>query len=121
MSVFVSGESHAQWVAGDFGLRRGSGCDARGCQQRRSDPNGERRPRLPQAGAGQPDGRLEILHLLRLPCLPPVEEGLATEGLLLFSSPAWGTVEIERVRERESERKRERAKERVRERESVRE
>lgn len=41
------GKPDAQWLAGDFGLCRRPGCDARGGQQRRSDPDGEGRPGVP--------------------------------------------------------------------------
>lgn len=70
---FHPGEPDAQWLAGDFGICRGPGRDARGSQQWCSDPDGEGRPGLPQIGERKPNGRMEILHLLRLPGVPHVE------------------------------------------------
>lgn len=72
--LFYPGEPDAQRLAGDLGLRRRPGCDARGGQQRRSDPDGEGGPGVPETGERKPDGRMEILHLLRLPGVPHVEE-----------------------------------------------
>lgn len=60
----VSGEFGAQWLACDFCLRGWPGCDEGGCHQRWSGYNGKRGQGLPQTGAGKPDGRLEVLHLL---------------------------------------------------------
>ena len=69
-----AGEPDAQRLAGDLGVRGRPGRDARGGQQRRADPDGEGRPGLPQTGEGKPHGRMEILHLLRLPGVSHVEE-----------------------------------------------
>ena len=68
------GEPDAQRLAGDFSIRRRPGRDARGGQQWCSDPDGEGRPGLPQTGEREPNGRMEVLHLLRLPGVPHVEE-----------------------------------------------
>lgn len=68
------GEPDAQRLAGDFCICRRPGCDARGGQQWCSDPDGKRRPGLPQTGERKPNGRVEILHLLWLPGVPHVEE-----------------------------------------------
>lgn len=73
-SPLCPGESDAQRLAGDFGVCRRPGRDARGRQQRRPDPDGEGWPGLPQTGERKPNGRMEILHLLRLPGVPDVEE-----------------------------------------------
>ena len=69
-----AGEPDAQRLAGDLGVRGRPGRDARGGQQRRADPDGEGRPGLPQTGERKPHGRMEILHLLRLPGVSHVEE-----------------------------------------------
>lgn len=70
---FHPGEPDAQRLASDFGICRGPGRDAWGSQQWCSDPDGEGRPGLPQIGERKPNGRMEILHLLRLPGVPHVE------------------------------------------------
>lgn len=67
------GEPDAQRLARDFSICRGPGRDAWGSQQRCSDQHGEGRPGLPQIGERKPNGRMEILHLLRLPGVPHVE------------------------------------------------
>lgn len=64
MSSFVPGEFGPQWLACDFSLRGWPGCDEGGRHQRWSGDHGERGQGLPQTGAGKPDGRLEVLHLL---------------------------------------------------------
>lgn len=68
------GEPDAQRLAGDFSVCRRPGCDTRGSQQRSADPDGEGGPSLPQTGKRKPNGRMEILHLLRFPSVPHVEE-----------------------------------------------
>lgn len=64
MSSFVPGEFGPQWLACDFSLRRWPGRDEGGCHQCWSGDHGERGQGLPETGAGKPDGRLEVLHLL---------------------------------------------------------
>lgn len=68
------GEPDAQRLASDFCICRRPGCDTRGSQQRCPDPDGEGGPGLPQTGERKPNGRMEILHLLRFPSVPHVEK-----------------------------------------------
>lgn len=71
-SLVSAGEPDAEWVADDLGLRWRPGRDPRGGHQCRTSDHGEGGQGLPEAGAGEPDGGLEVLHLLRLPGLPSV-------------------------------------------------
>lgn len=69
-----SGQSDAERLADDLGFCRRPGRDQGSCHQCRPGDHGEGGQGLPQAGERQPDGRLEVLHLLRVPGLPFVRK-----------------------------------------------
>lgn len=68
--MLFPGEFGPQRLARDLGLRRRPGCDQRSCHQCRSGDDGERGQGLPQTGEGEPDGRVEVLHLLWVSGVP---------------------------------------------------
>lgn len=70
---FPTGEFGSQRLASDFSLRRRPGRDQRSRHQRRVGDDGERGQGLPQTGEGEPDGRVEVFHFLRVPRIPPVD------------------------------------------------
>lgn len=70
----VLGQPDGERLADDFSLCWGPGCDKRSCHQCRPGDHGEGGQGLPQTGARQPDGRLEVFHLLRVPGLPLVKK-----------------------------------------------
>lgn len=70
----LSGQPDAQRLADDFCFRRGPGRDQRSCHERRPGDYGKGGQGLPQTGERQLDGRLEVLHLLRVPGLPLVRK-----------------------------------------------
>lgn len=61
-----AGEPDAERLSGYIGVRRRPGRDERGGQQRGSPDGGAGGPGLSQAGARHFNGRMEVLHLLRL-------------------------------------------------------
>lgn len=63
------GEPDAEWLPGYISVRRGPGRDERGGQQRSTADGGAGGPGLSQAGTRHLNGRMEILHLLRLSSL----------------------------------------------------
>lgn len=73
------GEFGSQWLACDLSLRRRPGCDQGSCHQCGSGDYGEGGQGLPQTGAGEPNGRVEVLHLLWVFGVPVV--GLTEVGL----------------------------------------
>lgn len=73
---FLPGQPDAERLANDFSLCRRPGRDQGSCNQRRPGDHGEGGQGLPQTGERQPDGRLEVLHLLWVPGLPFVRESV---------------------------------------------
>lgn len=69
---FLPGEPDGERLAHDFSVCRGPGCDQGSRHQCRPGDHGEGGQGLPQTGERQPDGRLEVLHLLRVSSLPLV-------------------------------------------------
>lgn len=69
------GKFGSQRLAGDFSLCRRSGRDQGSCHQCRAGDDGERGQGLPQAGEGEPNGRVEVLHFLRVSGVPLVDLG----------------------------------------------
>lgn len=63
------GEPDAERLSGYISVRRGPGRDERGCQQRSTADGGAGGPGLSEAGTRHLNGRMEILHLLRLSSL----------------------------------------------------
>lgn len=86
--LLFPGQSGVKRLASDLGFCRGPGCDQRGCHQRRADHHGEGGQGLPQAGEGEFDGRVEVLHFLWLPCVSPVkgDDWRCLKGILHQSS-----------------------------------
>lgn len=72
MWSLVPGELGPQRLACDLSLCGRPGCDEGGCHQRRAGHHGARGQSLPETRAGEPDGRLEVLHLLWFSGLPTV-------------------------------------------------
>lgn len=70
----VLGQPDGEWLADDISLCWRPGCDQRSCNQRRPGDHGEGGQGLPQTGARQPDGRLEVFHILRVPGLSLVKK-----------------------------------------------
>lgn len=73
------GEFGSQRLACDLSLRRRPGCDQGSCHQCGSGDYGEGGQGLPQTRAGEPNGRVEVLHLLWVSGVPVV--GLTEVGL----------------------------------------
>lgn len=71
-ALLPAGEPDAERLSGYIGVRRRPGRDARGRQQRSAADGGAGGPRVPEAGAGHPHGRMEILHLLGLSSLSSI-------------------------------------------------
>lgn len=71
----LSGESGAERLAGDLSVRRRPGCDTGGGNQRWTGYHGEGGQILPETGEGEPDGGVEVLHLLRVPGVPVIDTG----------------------------------------------
>lgn len=65
-TLCIVGQFNAEWLSSDLSIRRRPGRDQRSSQQWGSAADGEGGQGAPQTGAGQPHGRLEVLHLLRL-------------------------------------------------------
>lgn len=63
------GEPDAERLSGYISVRRGPGRDERGRQQRSTADGGAGGPGLSEAGTRHLNGRMEILHLLRLSSL----------------------------------------------------
>lgn len=67
------GQSGSQRLAGDLGICRRPRCDEGSSHQRRAGDTGARGQSLPKTGEGEPDGRVEVLHLLWVSGVPLVE------------------------------------------------
>lgn len=80
--LLPAGEPDAERLSGDFSVRGRPGRDAGGGQQRSPADGGARGPRVPEAGAGHPHGRMEILHLLWVSSLSSIIQH-APDSLLL--------------------------------------
>lgn len=74
-----SGQFGSQRLAGDLGVCGRPGCDEGSGHQRRPGDTGARGQSLPKTGEGEPDGRVEVLHLLWVSGVPLV--GSAEAGL----------------------------------------
>lgn len=71
-ALLFSGQFGSQRLAGDLGFCRGPGCDEGSSHQCRAGDFGARGQSLSKTGEGQPDGRVEVLHLLWVSSLPLV-------------------------------------------------
>lgn len=85
----LKGEFGYQWLARDLSLCGWPGCDEGGCHQCRPGNNGERGQGLPQTGKGEPDGRLEVLHLLWFPGVPSIDWVEVYMGIVVTLCRLW--------------------------------
>lgn len=70
--LLIAGEPDAEWLSGYISIRRWPGRYERGGQQRSTADGWTGGPCLSEAGTGHPNGRMEILHLLRLSSLSSI-------------------------------------------------
>lgn len=83
----IVGQFDAERLSSDLSIRRRPGCDQRSSQQRGPAADGEGGQGASQTGAGQPHGRLEVLHLLRLLGVSSInaEPGLAGGEVVIWT------------------------------------
>lgn len=72
VSSSAAGEPDAEWLSGYISVRRWPGRYERGSKQRSTADGWAGGPGLSEAGTGHLNGRMEILHLLRLSSLSSI-------------------------------------------------
>lgn len=79
-ALSVAGQLNAERLPRHLSVRGRPGRHQRGGQQRRPAADGARGQGAPQAGAGQPHGGLEVLHVLGLLGVPPINAQRGAAG-----------------------------------------